>query len=96
MTQCTICSKESGLFSYSCKFCSGHFCDEHRLPESHSCSGLAQWKGENEKKPEEWIYKATKDEPKAEAKKTPYIIIVAAVIMILIMAAIFFLLRQRF
>jgi hypothetical protein len=25
---------------FKCKYCGHHFCEEHRLPENHQCSGL--------------------------------------------------------
>jgi len=28
---------------YSCNFCGGDYCSEHRLPENHSCSGLSSY-----------------------------------------------------
>jgi membrane associated rhomboid family serine protease len=28
---------------YSCHYCGGSFCAEHRLPENHGCPGLEEW-----------------------------------------------------
>jgi membrane associated rhomboid family serine protease len=28
---------------YTCHYCGGSFCAEHRLPENHDCSGLDEW-----------------------------------------------------
>ncbi|MBI4019318.1 MAG: AN1-type zinc finger domain-containing protein [Candidatus Aenigmarchaeota archaeon] len=41
---CTICGKNE-MLPYMCKFCSLEFCSHHRLPESHNCAGLEEWKG---------------------------------------------------
>jgi|YelNatPaOPRAMG01_1025707.scaffolds.fasta_scaffold71488_3 hypothetical protein len=39
MPNCEQCGKEVNL-PFECKFCGGHFCLEHRLPESHNCPNL--------------------------------------------------------
>ena len=41
---CTHCGKEIASLPFKCKFCGSEFCVEHRLPESHSCLGLAKVK----------------------------------------------------
>lgn len=33
---CEKCQKETFL-PFRCKYCGGHFCSEHRLPENHEC-----------------------------------------------------------
>lgn len=38
------CKHRPALVVGDCKYCTGHFCSEHRLPETHSCTGLAQCK----------------------------------------------------
>jgi Zn-dependent protease len=38
MTTCSLCGKE-GL-SFTCPYCNGVYCGEHRLPESHGCPGI--------------------------------------------------------
>jgi Zn-dependent protease len=38
MTTCSLCGKE-GL-SFTCPYCNGIYCGEHRLPESHGCPGI--------------------------------------------------------
>ncbi|KAH3766007.1 ubiquitinfusion protein [Pelomyxa schiedti] len=40
--KCTIpeCKKRAVLLVGDCKYCSGHFCPEHRLPEDHTCTGM--------------------------------------------------------
>jgi len=37
MRKCGKCGKEA-VFPFTCAYCGKHFCDEHRLPESHDCS----------------------------------------------------------
>ncbi|WGM89560.1 MAG: CAP domain-containing protein [Candidatus Bathyarchaeum tardum] len=37
MTKCQICNKQVNM-PFKCRYCSGFFCDEHRLPESHNCT----------------------------------------------------------
>ncbi|MEM3579909.1 MAG: AN1-type zinc finger domain-containing protein [Candidatus Bathyarchaeia archaeon] len=39
MPKCEQCGKEVDL-PFECKFCRGHFCIEHRLPENHNCPNL--------------------------------------------------------
>ena len=40
---CYFCGKEVDL-PHKCKFCNLTFCDDHRLPEEHNCSGLPERK----------------------------------------------------
>ncbi|ELZ91839.1 rhomboid family protein/GlpG-like protein [Haloferax mucosum ATCC BAA-1512] len=42
MAICDVCGKDESL-PYRCSRCGGTFCSEHRLPENHNCSGLADW-----------------------------------------------------
>jgi len=37
--KCAMCGKEVTL-PFKCKYCGQLFCDDHRLPENHSCGGL--------------------------------------------------------
>lgn len=39
MARCDFCGKEVDL-PFKCRYCGGRYCSEHRLPESHECSGL--------------------------------------------------------
>lgn len=41
MTKCQICQKEVDL-PFNCSYCGGSFCEKHRLPENHSCTGLPE------------------------------------------------------
>lgn len=36
---CSECQKKV-VMPYKCKFCGKVFCDDHRLPENHSCEGV--------------------------------------------------------
>jgi hypothetical protein len=36
---CDFCGREIGGMPFSCSRCGGTFCPEHRLPESHLCTG---------------------------------------------------------
>ena len=38
---CEFCSKATS-FGFTCSFCNGYYCDDHRIPEKHNCSGLYQ------------------------------------------------------
>jgi len=38
--KCQYCDKDEAL-PFKCPYCNAYFCAEHRLPESHNCSG--QW-----------------------------------------------------
>ena len=29
---------------FTCNYCGGNFCTEHRLPENHACDGLIKWR----------------------------------------------------
>jgi len=42
---CNTCNKEMD-YTFRCKFCNGNFCENHQLPENHSCKGLDKWKEE--------------------------------------------------
>lgn len=41
--ECSYCGFRDPL-PFTCKFCNHQFCYEHRLPESHNCTGLAIFK----------------------------------------------------
>jgi AN1-type zinc finger protein 4 len=42
--KCTFCSKKIGIVNtYNCK-CSKAFCTSHRMPESHQCTYMEQFK----------------------------------------------------
>ena len=36
--KCQFCGKEESL-PFTCNYCGGTFCSEHRLPEAHQCTG---------------------------------------------------------
>ena len=38
MVKCAYCGREVAL-PFKCKYCGRYFCEEHRLPEFHGCSG---------------------------------------------------------
>ena len=42
MVQCDYCGKDEYM-PFRCKYCGGYFCSEHRLPETHNCSGNYQF-----------------------------------------------------
>lgn len=42
MPTCDICGKQVSM-PYRCDHCGGTYCGDHRLPESHNCSGLQNW-----------------------------------------------------
>jgi Zn-dependent protease len=48
MANCSLCGKEDLCFT--CPYCKGVFCSEHRLPESHGCPGLQQAKEDARRK----------------------------------------------
>ena len=39
MVSCDRCGKDVYM-PFRCNYCGGYFCEEHRLPEFHGCSGL--------------------------------------------------------
>lgn len=42
MAKCDVCRRDESM-PYSCRYCGGTFCSEHRLPENHDCPGLDDW-----------------------------------------------------
>jgi membrane associated rhomboid family serine protease len=42
MQRCEECGEDVSM-PYTCSFCGKKFCSEHRLPENHSCDGLASY-----------------------------------------------------
>lgn len=41
MGSCAVCEEQiDGISGYSCTYCSGSFCSDHRIPEKHDCAGL--------------------------------------------------------
>lgn len=43
MTECDVCGERESM-PYHCRHCGGTHCSQHRLPESHNCPALKQWK----------------------------------------------------
>ena len=42
---CEICAAEiSGGSAFTCTYCGGTFCPEHRLPFNHACRNIEQWR----------------------------------------------------
>jgi len=39
MPECNRCGAKV-LFLFTCRYCGGRFCEEHRLPENHQCVSL--------------------------------------------------------
>ncbi len=48
MVNCSLCGKED--LSFTCPYCRGVFCAEHRLPEGHGCPGLQKAKDDARRK----------------------------------------------
>ncbi|MFW9847400.1 MAG: AN1-type zinc finger domain-containing protein [Candidatus Thorarchaeota archaeon] len=44
MANCSLCGKEDLMFT--CPYCRGVYCANHRLPEGHGCTGMQQAKDE--------------------------------------------------
>lgn len=43
MAECPICFERIDTISgYSCNYCTGMYCADHRLPEQHDCPGLSR------------------------------------------------------
>jgi hypothetical protein len=42
MAQCDHCGAETTL-PFTCQFCGGKFCAEHRLPPNHACPNISAW-----------------------------------------------------
>jgi hypothetical protein len=45
--KCACCLKKSTMIIGDCKYCSCHYCKDHRLPESHCCIGLDKCKSDS-------------------------------------------------
>lgn len=42
MATCDVCGYHEAM-PYSCHYCGGSYCPDHRLPENHDCTGLENW-----------------------------------------------------
>lgn len=42
MAKCARCGRDESM-PYTCRYCGGTFCGDHRLPENHACPGLEDW-----------------------------------------------------
>ncbi len=63
MAECDFCEEEVSM-PYTCGYCGGSFCPEHRLPENHDCDGLDEL---DEKSREEGrIYRGVSDDLEPE------------------------------
>ena len=47
LCQMTDCKHKVSPIIGDCKYCDGHFCSYHRLPEVHQCHGLEKCKREH-------------------------------------------------
>ncbi len=45
--KCASCLKKSTMITGDCKYCSCHYCNIHRLPESHCCIGLEKCRSDS-------------------------------------------------
>ncbi len=51
MEKCDICGEEiNGGAVFTCNYCKGTFCPDHRLPFNHNCSGMEEWRKSGQKK----------------------------------------------
>ncbi|QGA80091.1 rhomboid family intramembrane serine protease [Candidatus Nanohalobium constans] len=72
MVECSECGKQS--MSFTCRYCGGKFCSEHRLPEKHDCNGLESGKKEEystssdseDEEDQKWFDDKFKDKKKPE------------------------------
>lgn len=48
MSECEVCGEKA--IAFTCNYCGGSYCSDHRLPENHDCEGLEE---EIEKQKEE-------------------------------------------
>lgn len=48
MAECSECGEQTSM-PFTCKFCEERFCSQHRLPESHDCDGLRDYKDQSRK-----------------------------------------------
>lgn len=53
MTNCSLCGKEDLCFT--CPYCKGVFCGDHRLPESHGCPAMQQVQDEAKRRVSESV-----------------------------------------
>jgi len=53
MTNCSLCGKEDLCFT--CPYCKGVFCGDHRLPEGHGCPAMHQVKDEAKRRVSESV-----------------------------------------
>jgi AN1-like Zinc finger len=108
MPRCDFCGKNVSL-PFHCQYCGRNFCDDHRLPPNHACTGLAEWK----KTPAPGVgirygaggasaygggYAAApkgKKSVRVPVWKHPYFRIALAAIMLLIIVVVLFILRGR-
>lgn len=68
MPKCDYCEKEITL-PYTCGYCGGSFCSEHRLPENHDCKGLDKLTEQSKQKGR--LYRGISEELKTGPKKEP-------------------------
>ncbi len=48
MTTCSLCGKED--LTFTCPYCKGVFCGDHRLPEGHGCPAMHQVRDDAKRK----------------------------------------------
>lgn len=74
--KCDSCGKDIGDMRFTCKFCQGSFCSEHRLPENHDCQGLKEYKKRSTKrgiKYEPFKKENLREKPKREFKQSNFL-----------------------
>lgn len=50
MTRCSYCGEKINGLPFKCRYCTGRYCDNHRLPEDHSCPGLKRYQSKNQER----------------------------------------------
>lgn len=95
MSECDFCGKEVTL-PFKCPFCTGRFCDEHRLPENHEClnaprrSPLGHWKAKKPTKkwkPVQLPITSTKESyPRNPARERKIAITIGIVLVVIIVS----------
>ncbi len=69
MTECSLCGKED--LNFTCPYCNGVYCVEHRLPESHGCPGIQRVREDAKRRVSESL--ETEDDQEENQTWTPIV-----------------------
>jgi len=67
MAECDVCGEK--VMGFSCSYCGGTFCSDHRLPENHDCENLEDEVEKQKEKNVQWFEEKNLKEETTDKKR---------------------------